>query len=181
MKQLKIASILAIAAVVVGLTVTSAAVGRAATNPANTGPMGNLINAIANKFNLQAGDVKQVFDEQHAQMEAAHEQQYKDFLSQAVKDGKLTQTQADQIIAKKQEIEAQRQINIAALQGKTPSERHAAMQTQMQALQQWTKDNNIPAEYLRFGLGKRHGFGHHGIGSDFDQTSQPPSTQPSTN
>jgi hypothetical protein len=125
----------------------------------NGNPMSNLVNAIATKFNLNPSDVQKVFDEQKAQMELQHkeemvkmeaqqQQKFTDRISQAVKDGKLTQDQADKIFAKKTEIEAKR------------SENREAMKTQTESLKQWAADNNIPQEYLffgGFGMGRGHG------------------------
>lgn len=125
-----------------------------ATGIAN--PMSNLVTAIAQRFNLNVSDVQQVFDEQRAKMEAQREQTFTDRINQAVTDGKLTQDQADKILAKKAELEAQR----TSLEGKTEEERRTAMKGQTDALKQWVIDNNIPQEYLPFlgfGMGRGHG------------------------
>jgi len=136
----------------------------------NTGgtnnPMANLVTAIAQRFNLNPSDVQQVFDEQKAQMsaqrqeqrtqmEAQQQQQFADRINQAVTDGKLTQDQADKILAKKAELEAQK----LSLQ-KNKNENRAVMKEQMDSLKQWATDNNIPQEYLPFGgFGMSRGHG----------------------
>lgn len=83
------------------------------TTTTNNGPMSSIVNAIATRFNLNVSDVQQVFDEQHAQMQAErqqkNQQRFTDRLSQAITDGKITQAQADQILANKDEIDALRQ------------------------------------------------------------------------
>lgn len=121
--------------------------------------MNNLVNAIAQKFNLNVNDVQQVFDEQKAQMdvqrEQKKEQEFTSRLSQAVADGKLTQEQANKISAKRAEIEAQK----TSLESKTPEETRTAMKEQLNSLKQWATDNNIPQEYLFFGwfgMGRGH-------------------------
>ena len=122
-------------------------------------PMANLVNAIAQKFNLNPTDVQKVFDDQKTQMHVSMEQKLADRISKAVADGKLTQDQANKITAKIAELEAFK----TSLHGKTKQEIKAAMKTQMESLKQWVSDNNIPAGYLNFGLhlGKMHrGFGH---------------------
>ncbi|HEX3099736.1 MAG TPA: hypothetical protein VHQ41_02065 [Patescibacteria group bacterium] len=130
-------------------------------------PMANLVKAIADKFGLSQTDVQQVFDDQHAAIEAQHQQEEAARLSQAVTDGKLTQDQADKITAKRAELESQREANKTTFQSQTPAERQAAMKAQMDSLKQWATDNNIPAGYLPFGGGHGGpgGFrGHEGFG-----------------
>ncbi len=144
-------------------------------------PMSNLVAAIAQRFNLNVSDVQQVFDEQRAQMaeqraeqrtqmEARREQTFTARISQAVTDGKLTQEQADKILAKKAEINTQK----TNLEGKTKEELRAAMKAQMDSLKQWATDNNIPQEYLSFlGFGMGKGYGGPGFGRPgFDRPSK---------
>jgi len=147
----------------------------ATANTNGTGnPMSNLVNAIAQKFNLNVSDVQQVFDEQkaqmntqreqqRAQMEAKNQQAFTDRINKAVTDGKLTQDQANKILAKKAELEAQK-INS---QNGNKDENRAVMKEQMDSLKQWATDNNIPPEYFPFGgfgmgsgrMGGMRGFG----------------------
>lgn len=150
---------IAAAAIAVGLTAAGVGLAQAANNTNN--PMNNLVSAIATKFNLNPSDVQQVFDDQHTQMEAQHEQLYKDYLAGAVKDGKLSQDQVDKLIAKHDELEAQRDANRDEFQNKTFEERKAIRDQQRADLEQWAKDNNIPTQYLRFGFGPGRG---HGMG-----------------
>lgn len=132
--------------------------GLASAQSSTTGGS-TLVDKIAAKFNLNKADVQKVFDEDHAAHEAEMQQKQADRLAQAVKDGKLTQDQADKITAKLQELQTQREANRTAMEGKTNAERKAAMDAERTALEQWAKDNNIPLEYLR-GLG---GPGGHGM------------------
>ncbi len=168
MKKPKTSTMVAAAALTLGLMAGGVGLTQAAST-STTNPMSGLVTAIATKFNLNASEVEQVFQEQHAQMEARHTQEYKEYLAQAVKDGKLSQDQADKILAKRQELETEREANRTAMEGKTDEERKAYMEehrTEHKAeLEQWAKDNNIPTEYLRFGFGKGKGPGHgHGEG-----------------
>lgn len=130
---------------------------------ASINPVSNLVNAIAAKFNLNTGDVQAVFDAQRAKMGALRTQNYTDRIKQAVTDGKLTQDQADKILAKKAELETLR----FSLNNKTPEERHTTMQEQMNSLKQWAKDSNIPQGYIPFGgreFEMGHGRGGHEMG-----------------
>ena len=117
-----------------------------------TGPMSGLVNAIAQRFNLNPADVQKVFDDQHQQMIAQHEQTMKDHLAQAVTAGQLTQTQADQITAKQQEL----RDFFNSLNGLSASDKQTAIKNKMTELQQWAKDNSIPLQYLKPGLGGLH-------------------------
>lgn len=179
MKIPKTSTMIAIGAVALGLATAGIGVTYAASN-SNAGipPMNNLVNAIAQKFNLNTSDVQQVFDQQREQMQAQHEQAYKDRLAQAVKDGKLTQEQSDKITAKMTELKAQRDADKSTFDSLSPQERKAKMDEQIAALKQWQTDNNIPAGFLPFG-GPGKGMGMH-RGGMMDDGAGPDSIQ-STN
>jgi hypothetical protein len=134
------------AAFVIGAAVTTAGVIHAATTNSTANPMGNLVNAIATKFNLNVSDVQAVFDAQRSEMEAQHTQAATDRIKQAVTDGKLTQEQSDKIIAKQAEMKT----FMESLKDKSETDRRQAMKSNMDSLKQWATDNNIPAEYLMF-------------------------------
>lgn len=149
------------AIIALGLVFAGAGVSKAANATAGAGnPMSSLVNAIATKFNLSTTDVQAVFDEQRAQMEKEHEQAFADRLKQAVADGKITQDQADKITAKKAELESLR----SSMEGKTEDEKRAAMKTQMDSLKNWATENNIPADFMMFGMKMEAGKGHGGAG-----------------
>jgi len=127
-----------------------------------------LVQAISTRFNLNATEVQQVFDEQReqhqAEMQTKNEERLKERLAEAVTDGKLTQAQADAITAKHEEVQA----NMESLKDMTQVERQTAMKTQAEALKQWATDNSIPAGYLPMGFGPGRGGmmgeGHEGLG-----------------
>ncbi|HRH31664.1 MAG TPA: hypothetical protein PK950_03280 [Candidatus Paceibacterota bacterium] len=151
------------AIIALGLVFAGAGVSKAANATAGAGagnPMSSLVNAIATKFNLSTTDVQAVFDEQRAQMEKEHEQAFADRLKQAVASGKITQDQADKITAKKAELESLR----SSMEGKTEDEKRAAMKTQMDSLKNWATENNIPADFMMFGMKIEGGKGHGGPG-----------------
>ncbi|MDD2732258.1 MAG: hypothetical protein PHI53_03645 [Candidatus Pacebacteria bacterium] len=132
-----------------------AVIGSVSAASSNYGPsashMDNLINAVAEKFNLNKSDVQvvfnQVFEEQRTKMKERQEQIFTERINQAVIDGKLTQEQADKITAKRAELEAQRED----FKDMTGEELKTAMKEQADSLKQWASDNNIPQGYLMFG------------------------------
>lgn len=144
---------------VIGLASGIGAVNASASTDTKTNPMSSIVSAIAKKFNLKESDVQQVFIDQHTQIQTQQQQVYKDRIAKAVTNGKLTQAQADKILAKMAELTTFK----ASLLGKTPTEIKTAMKAQMDSLKQWAKDNNIPKNYLLFGFGegkeRGHGFG----------------------
>jgi len=146
---------------VLGLAILGAGTTFAASNSQGEKPMTALVSAIATKFNLNATEVQTVVDqvitEQRAAREAEHDQLFADRLTQAVTDKKLTQDQADKITAKHKEI----QSNMANFSEMTGAERQAAQKDQFDSLKKWASDNNIPAQYLMPGIGKK-GFGQRG-------------------
>ncbi len=134
--------VVAAAATAIGLSAVLG-VGLASAQSQSSG-QSTLVDQIAQKFNLNKNDVQKVFDDNRAEHEAKREQNMKARLDQAVKDGKLTQAQEDQILAKLQEMKT----FMDSLKDKTPEERHAAMKTKHDELIQWAKDNNIPEQYV---------------------------------
>lgn len=141
-------------AAIIGIT-SVAGLGMASAETNSNGQT-SLIDKIAQKFNLNKDEVKAVFEadrsERHAEMEA----KAKEHLTQAVKDGKLTQEQADKITAKRAEMKAFRE----SLEGKTDEERKTAMEANREELKKWAADNDIPMKYVHgphIGHGRGHG------------------------
>lgn len=156
-------------------TLGSAGLAHAATSPSESNPGQSLIDTIAKKFNLNKDEVKKVFDEDHTAREANREQKMKDRLDQAVKDGTLTQDQADKLIAKLKEMRTTRDADREAMKDKTQAERKALMQAERDAYQKWLSDNKIPEEFgAPMGMGG--GRGHHGDMKPDDTDAAAPDT-----
>lgn len=148
-------------------------IGASALAQNSNGGTTSLVDKIAQKFNLNKDEVQKVFDQNKADRQAEMEARYEDRLSQAVKDGKLTEEQKTKILAKHKELqakfEAQREAGKdarAELENKTEAERKALMEQKKAELDKlkseieaWEKENNIPSGYLMVGLG---GHGMHG-------------------
>jgi len=134
------------------------------------GFVSDLVTAISNTFDLDPAAVQQVFDDQAVQhrdeMRANREQKFEDRLSQAVTDGKITQDQADLVLAKHEEMQADGE----SLKDMAPAEREAAMKQRMETIKDWAKENNIPIEYLRMGQPPRNG---HGSGNGMNHPNMP--------
>jgi hypothetical protein len=113
-------------------------------------PNGGLAQAIASKFNLNKDDVQKVIDTQHQDMLKQH-------LDKLVSEGKITAEQETKIIAKladeKPKVEAARALTDSAA-------RKQAMDAIHTEMQQWEKDNNIPAGVI----GPMGGRGHKMMG-----------------
>ncbi len=134
----------------------------------------NLVNALAQKFNLNSTEVKTVVDtvmaSERATMQANHEERQStnlaERLAKAVTAGKITQAQSVLITAKIQETKT----FMESMKNKTDAERKAAMTTYKANIEAWATTNNIPKEFLNMGgmkqmKGKGHGkFGGEEIG-----------------
>lgn len=121
-----------------------------ASAQANNGQYPLIIQKLAEKFGLKQEDIKSVFDQVRTDRVTQMQTKFDDYLSQAVKDGKLTEAQKQLILQKRQEIQAQRQTNMNNHQNLRSS------------LSDWAKQNNIPIQYLfgGIGMGRGFGFGH---------------------
>ncbi len=119
----------------------------------NTSGDTSLVDKLAQKFNLNKSDVQKVFDEDRTAHDAERQQHMDERLTQAVKDGKLTQAQADAIKSKMAEMKTY----MDSLKDKTEQERHDAMKTKMDELKAWAAENNIPDGYMPMGHGMKGG------------------------
>ncbi len=119
----------------------------------------NLVNKIAQRFNLKTADVQAVFDQNHKERQAVHKKDQKTHLDQAVKDGKLTQDQENKLFSKQAELMAFRD----GLKDKSEDEKHTAIKAKLDETRQWLKDNNISEEVVYrmvlTGQGGREGHG----------------------
>lgn len=145
------------------MALTLVGVGSYATTQAyaQSSTMPNLVQMIAQKFNLNQNDVQAVFDQAKQQQMANRQTKIDNRLTQAVKDGVITDAQKQLIVNKLQEIQTQRQNTKDQFKNMTPQQRRDAMQRQIQDLQQWAKDNNIDLTKLKgiFGFGMGMGKG----------------------
>lgn len=172
-----------IASSITALGVTGLAGGAVfatANSTSGTDPMSGLVSAIATKFNLKKDNVQKVFDEQRTQMETQREQEVKDQVAQLVKDGKLTQAQADKINAKRAELVKEREANRTSEQNLTDAQRKTKMEERKTALDTWFKDNNIDSQYVYLLMGGHGGRGGPDGGKRDSRSSSSQSSTSST-
>ncbi len=117
--------------------------------------MSELVTAIAEKFDLDEDEVQAVVDEQREahkeEMKAKHDEIFETMLATAVEDGDLTQDQADEILEKRDEMQAL----MESLKDSEEEDRKAAMKEAFEELKAWAEENDIGMEYLRFGPAPR--------------------------
>lgn len=138
-------------------------------------PMSSLVQKITQKFNLNQDEVQAVFDEDRQEHQAAMQAQFMSKLDQAVAEGKLTSTQRDLIMAKREELQANREASKDSLKDLTEAERRTKMKAERAVLQTWAEENGIDLTYLMMG----HPGGRHGRpGSPGMEGIHPPEEQP---
>lgn len=160
-------------------TVFGAATMVGVAQAATTTGSDNLVDKISQRFNVDKAEVQKVFDEERTARQAEREQRYEERLSQAVKDGKLTEDQKTKLLAKHKELKAEmekrhesREAERGDMAQKTEAEREALveqrkaeMDKQRAEIEAWEKANNIPSGYLMMkGHGGKGGHGGPGGG-----------------
>jgi hypothetical protein len=100
-----------------------------------------LLETLIQKLGLNKDQVNTIVNQYRTDRQAEQEIQYEAQLTEAVKAGKLTDTQAQLLIAKHKELQQQNE-----------TERQARYQ-RYQDLQKWADDNNIDISYLTPGHG----------------------------
>ena len=104
-----------------------------------------IIDKLAARFNLNKEEVAQVFEEERAEREAERQQRAEERLTQAVKDGKLTEEQKAKILVKLEELRTARE----EWKSKAPEDRREAKTGLHEELTQWATDNDVPLEYFK--------------------------------
>lgn len=118
-------------------------------------PESSLVQAIAQKFNLDQSQVQSVFDQHKAERHKEMKQKAEDRLNQAVKDGKITEEQKTKILEKLAELKAQHDSE--EFKKMTRAEKKAAMQKAHDELQTWATEQGIDTSYFMMGFGQHHG------------------------
>ena len=106
---------------------------------ANTNHQDTLADAISSKFNVNKTEVQEVIKGERQKHHGEH-------INQLVKEGKLTQAQADKLKAKEKEMKPKRE---AAHNEVDATKRKAARDAIRTEMDQWAKDNGIDLSSLR--------------------------------
>ena len=130
---------------------------------AQTGTGANsLITAIAQKFNLNENDVKAVFEDQRSKRAANLTQKIEDRVTQAVKDGKITEAQKTAILAKLEEMK-NNHPDPSTFKNLTPDQKKTQMAQKKAEMDAWLNQNGISQQTFRQLIGFRGmGFGMKG-------------------
>jgi hypothetical protein len=153
------------AAATIGLT-SIAGIGVASASSNGSSGNNGLADKIASTFGLDKSKVQAVFDADRKEHEAQRQVEIEKTLTQAVKDGKLTEAQKSAILVKLKEIKTDMESNRDAMKDKTQAARKAAMEQRRTGLETWAKKHGIPTAYLRYVMG---GPGHHGPGGSMSK------------
>lgn len=138
----------------------------------------SLIQKIADKFHLKKDDVQAVFNQDRQERKTQMQQNFNSKLDQAVKDGKINETQKAAIIKKFDELRNNKENDFKNFRSMTPDQRKQVMDKQKTDLQAWAKDNNIDLNVLQeiLGPGKGYGMmGNHGGGMRMMRQYETPS------
>lgn len=121
---------------VLSLLVAGALAAR--VNAHGTTPQQTLIQKLVAKFGLKEADIQSIFDEIQTERQKEMQTRFDEKLTQAVKDGKITQAQKQAILAKYKELQVKNQQS-------------------REELEAWARANNIDLSYL---WGWHRGFMH---------------------
>lgn len=143
-----------------GAGVAGTNIASAMTNKNSSDKESSLVEAIANKFNLNKTDVQKVFDEQRQARHDEMKQERLDKLKEALGDKKITQAQYDYIVAAWDEID-KLMTEAGDPRDMTDAQREA-IKNKMDELRNWARDQKISKYVGGWGEGRgNHHGGHH--------------------
>jgi len=123
-----------------------------------------IVQKLVERFGLNEDEVKAVFDEERTEHQAQMQARFEERLSQFVSDGKITEEQKQAILAKKEEMQGNRE----EFKDLSAEERKQKMEERRQEMQSWAEQNGIDVDLLPMvmggGPGHRGGFGGRGFG-----------------
>lgn len=120
----------------------------------------SLVEKIAQRFNLNKDEVQKVFDENREERKSQMEERFSRVLDEAVSNGDLTEAQKNLILAKREEMQKEREsrMNKRKNDGERPNKEdmkniQQERKAEREALEKWATDNGIDLKYL-MGLGR---------------------------
>jgi len=152
---MKISKSMLAAGVVTTITAASIMGIGAASAQSNSG--NNIVDKIATKFSLNRDEVQSVFDEQHDEKKAKHEQRQATRLQELVDNGTITANQKTALEAKRTEMESKR--DALKDQNLTREEIRTQMESTRIEFEAWAKDQGIDLGAIRpegMGRGGQH-------------------------
>ncbi len=117
-----------------------------------------LVQKLAERFNLNVDEVREVFNEAHKERHQKMQAHLEERLNQVVSKGKITEEQKEAILAKKAEIQDKHK----EMRDLSPKERWATMKKHREEMKAWAKENNIGLKRFLKHRPKRHHGGHFG-------------------
>jgi hypothetical protein len=118
------------------------------------------VSSLAERFNLDEAEVQTYFEEQKAEREAEREAKRAEHMSGLVEAGTLTQAQADELIALKDE--AITSIQELKESGADREEIKAVMDENRAAVEAWASEQGVNLDDIRPEGHEKGGRGHHG-------------------
>jgi len=144
-------AILALGAGIVGVNFV-----RADESSSNTHT--TIIERLSEKFGINENDVEAVFEEVKSERMAEKEKAHDDRLNQLVANGDITEEQKQLLIAKHEELRAEKQENFGNFKDLSFEERKELKENHNQELEKWAEENGIDLQFLFVGYGQK---GHH--------------------
>lgn len=123
-----------------------------------------LAGRLAERFGLQSSEVEAVMKEVHQEQQQQRQAKLEERLSQAVKNGNLTENKKSAILAKHQELLATWEAGREQFQQMSPNERKLARDKARQELEGWANDNGIDLKFFMImgkGMREEMGMGTH--------------------
>ena len=111
-----------------------------------------IIQKLADRFNLDAEEIRQVFDEEKEERQQRMWTRLEERLNQAVSEGKISQEQKEAIISKADEMKA----NCEEPKDLALQEKRKNREAHKQEMEAWAKENGIDFRFVSMLLGARH-------------------------
>lgn len=154
-KRQMIFVLLVLGLVAVGTVFGATLIAVAAEDGADYPP---IIQALADRFDLNPDDVKEVFDERHEAKHGEMQQRHEGKLDGAVEAGTLTEEQKDELLQKMSEFRSKMEEQ----KDLSPAERFEAMKEHKEELKTWADENDVDLGLLGgCGQGSRAKMGRH--------------------
>ncbi len=136
-----------------------AGIGTATYAATQANSQSDLAQTLATKFNINKDEVQKVLDEQREAKKAEREQKIKDEIAQLVKDGKLSQEQADKLNTKRAELQKEREANksttkLSEMTDEQREAKKAEREKKQTELKAWLKEQGIDESYIKYLSGK---------------------------